>query len=140
MANIIYVDDRDNTITYSPSNGWELGGVNREYDNTTHGSILVGTPMEISFAFQVQGTRVMVYGTIAPAKDNNIIPPVSYYKVDNTPAVTYTAPAIQNTQYHQQFYDSGNLADGVHTVIINPLTTQNSTLWFDYYTYLPSSG
>ncbi|EGO03647.1 hypothetical protein SERLA73DRAFT_175201 [Serpula lacrymans var. lacrymans S7.3] len=131
---IVKVDDRDESITYSSTGIWWLGGVSQEYDTTTHGSTPNGTAMSISFSFQ--GSRVMVYGTIPPATLNTN-PSISYYTLDNNATATYTAPITQSTLYQQLFYDSGDLPESTHSVVISPLTSQNSSLWFDYYAYVP---
>ncbi|KAH7917896.1 hypothetical protein BV22DRAFT_982407, partial [Leucogyrophana mollusca] len=137
MASII-VDDRDPSIIY-PKGVWWEGGVYPEYDNTTSGSQTAGTPAQILFLFK--GTRIAVYGTISEAVLNNSIPPISTYDLDELPTSTYSAVNTQDTPlYRQQFYDSGVIADGQHTLVINPDTDQLSTMWFDYLEYMPSSG
>ncbi|KAF8064350.1 hypothetical protein FPV67DRAFT_216773 [Lyophyllum atratum] len=130
MANTVIVDDRDARIAYS--SGWFSSGGPNEFDSTTHGSRAAG----VKATFRFTGSSVAVYGTVADSgvyKD----PPISTYSIDGSSSVTYSAVPGSKAQYKQRYFQSPDLSDGEHTLVITS-TVANAYFWLDYLEFAPA--
>ncbi|KAF7966494.1 hypothetical protein HWV62_38136 [Athelia sp. TMB] len=96
------------------------------YDGTLHGTSTIGA--EITFSFT--GTSVYVYGTVAPTT----VPAVTNYTIDGGVPFTFVAPIVDFAAGDFCFYQSPNLVDGVHTLVITN-NANDVAYWFDYLTY-----
>jgi hypothetical protein len=145
---IVVVDDSNLTsITYLGT--WQIGGVQPEYNSTTHGTDVAGSTatfvfngmhnITVLFNFKPSsdpihqriGTAVAVYGTLSIEGAA-----ISTYSLDDTTLVTFTAPSVQEPVYQTLFYQSPSLQDGLHHLVITSLVT-NATFWLDYILYQP---
>ncbi|KAF7986362.1 hypothetical protein HWV62_35374 [Athelia sp. TMB] len=121
------VDDADPRIQYSGD--WVTSGSiegEQTYDGTLHGTSTIGA--EITFSFT--GTSVYVYGTVAPTT----VPAVTNYTIDGGVPFTFVAPIVDFAAGDFCFYQSPNLVDGVHTLVITN-NANDVAYWFDYLTY-----
>ncbi len=64
---------------------------------------------------------------------------MSTYALDSSAALTYIAANVSATTYHNRFYQSPILPDGLHTLVIT-ITSKGSLYWLDYFLYTPSSN
>ncbi|TFK26415.1 hypothetical protein FA15DRAFT_732426 [Coprinopsis marcescibilis] len=123
----IVIDDRDPNIQYSP--GWLTAGSNSEFMQTTTTTHISGASARLEFV----GTRISVFGTIS-IRD---VPPRSSYTIDDRDSLVFIGhtplvqPVDQNV-YHELFFESPTLSDGLHTLNITNLGTENP-LWLDYF-------
>ncbi|EIW77876.1 hypothetical protein CONPUDRAFT_75648 [Coniophora puteana RWD-64-598 SS2] len=110
----IIVDEADSQVQYS--GGWTNGGVYPEYDNTTHLTAGVGEYAMFNFT----GVWVSVYGTLGGTGltviDAGI--PQSQYVIDGGEPTNFTAPNVSQTLYHYQYFSSGLLSDGEHSLVV----------------------
>jgi len=134
----IIVDEADSQVQYS--GGWTTGGVYPEYDSTTHLTAGVGEYAMFNFT----GIWVSVYGTLGGTGltviDAGI--PQSQYVIDGGEPTSFTAPNVSQTLYHYQYFSSGLLSDGEHSLVVTYMGGSqggNSTLWLDFFEYLPSA-
>lgn len=73
------------------------------------------------------GTYVAVFGALKPVGTWNMH---SAYYLDGSPAVGFTPnPQVDSEQHQVQFYSSGSLSDGPHTLTIVNMGQQ---FWFDF--------
>ncbi|KAJ7593723.1 hypothetical protein C8J56DRAFT_1160513 [Mycena floridula] len=133
-----YIDDKDSSIQYSTaSDDWHAGGSPSEFLSTTQQSHRLGAKATVVF----YGTTIEVFGTIQSIANsvNGSTGPVSTYTIDGAPAVTFSGtPQVSNDIYQQQFFNSGLLADGRHTLVIQNML-QGPVLCLDYLHYTASS-
>jgi len=112
----LFVDDRDSAVHYS--SGWESAGTApEEYNGTTSYASLPGQTATLIF----RGTMVAVYGTIGAALSATTIPPQTSYSVDGGDPVIYTETMTSSLQYRQLFYQSLQLSDSQHKLVITNL-------------------
>lgn len=77
--------------------------------------------------FTFLGTSISVYGALFPAGTFNR---VSKYTIDGKNSTVYNPPGtISSEQHRVQFYDSGTLPFGQHTLTIENLGEE---YWFDF--------
>ena len=76
------------------------------------------------------GTSVYVYGTVAPTT----VPAVTNYTIDGGVPFNFVAPIVDFAAGDVCFYQSPNLVDGVHTLVITNLA-DDAAFWFDYLSY-----
>ncbi|KAF9457152.1 hypothetical protein BDZ94DRAFT_265027 [Collybia nuda] len=82
--------------------------------------------------FRFKGSFVEVFGTIGHGLDA----PVSTYRLDGLPSVTFK-PAIPNgTIYRQLYYKSTTLNDEQHILVITSIVS-NTVFWLDYFQITP---
>lgn len=79
------------------------------------------------------GTSVSVYGTV-PVTSSDPLVPESTYKLDSASAVTYTSPSVKTEQYHQLFFQSPELSNEQHTLVITTVKP-NTPFLLDYFAY-----
>ncbi|EKM53840.1 uncharacterized protein PHACADRAFT_148656 [Phanerochaete carnosa HHB-10118-sp] len=130
----IIVDNTNPEIDYLT--GW--------YNETTHTSdynqttAYSGNPNS-EFQFTFNGTSIAIYGCILP---NNTA--VSTYSLDTAASVTYTNKNSTEYMAKQLFYQSSNVPDGEHTLVVNAPDAVIGLPWttycFDYLTYVPSAS
>ncbi|KAF9458685.1 hypothetical protein BDZ94DRAFT_1239785 [Collybia nuda] len=113
------IDDTDPTIVYS--DGWGVGGVNAEFQSTTHLTKQAGAHLLVTF----EGISIEVYGTIT------LSGAVSKYSVDGSSASTYTSPAVARTDYRILFFRSPILPSGRHSLLVTSLL--DKTFYVDYF-------
>ncbi|KAL6301898.1 hypothetical protein BKA93DRAFT_827885 [Sparassis latifolia] len=125
-------------IIYTPESSWILN----YYYNTSAQGIYDGTLTSTSNAANVQfdfvGTRVLVFGSVGN-ESNPSTSPFSSYTVDGTPLDEFQGvlPPNQTQQDGVQFFDSGMLLNGSHTLTINVTweVTSSNTYMLDYIVY-----
>ncbi|KAF9457149.1 hypothetical protein BDZ94DRAFT_264913 [Collybia nuda] len=126
MTTFQNVDDRDPRVVYSGS--WVLGGVDQEFNRTTHGTVAGGSQARFTF----NGSSVTVYGTITNEPVGGIVlPPSSTYSIDGSTNATFN-PVPTSIQYRQIFYQSPVLQNTQHVLVITSLVS-NSVLWLDFF-------
>lgn len=125
----VIVDDWNPAVVYA-GNSWTLGGSQVEWNSTTHGSNTPGSGFSITF----HGTSISVYGTIGP--NATVSGPLrSTYTLENGSS-TYTASSTPDVQYHQLFYKSPDVPDGMHALQVTIDDAGPSRTYFlDYITY-----
>ncbi|KAF8225169.1 hypothetical protein L208DRAFT_1380750 [Tricholoma matsutake] len=132
MPDSRFIDDSDPGIKYSAD--WFIGGGSGDADGTTHGTMTAGATASFTFT----GTHVEVFGTIGTASSTD-----STYSVDGSSNITFSAtprPGQTGDLVHQQlFYQSPELADRQHTLVITS-TSVNNSFWIDYILYTPSTN
>ncbi|KAF7316068.1 hypothetical protein MIND_00124800 [Mycena indigotica] len=129
----IIVDDRDPSITYTPV--WNTQGNDglprsrqQEFEGTTSQPIQSSTN-SASFAFT--GTRITVFAAVAglPQGDLEIGIDGRLQRI-LLPNVSDSSPV-----FHNPAFDSGPLADGQYTLVMQDVTTGPSVFFFDYMIY-----
>ncbi|EIW81898.1 hypothetical protein CONPUDRAFT_152797 [Coniophora puteana RWD-64-598 SS2] len=134
------IDDRDAQISWSEH--WWQAGVSPEYDGTSTGSNRTGDTVTFTFT----GTWVSVYGMVGRNSYAGL--PTSSYAIDGGRPTVFEPLAMEDSVYRYQMFSSDILDDGVHTLIINNITTDctvpgtNGTIcliWLDFIEYMPSS-
>ncbi|KAJ3505012.1 hypothetical protein NLJ89_g7638 [Agrocybe chaxingu] len=112
------VDDRDSAITYlNASEGyWKTfgDGDNNEYYGTTTLSL-----------------SVAVYGTFEKLGED-LAPAITTYSIDGRPPVMFQALNTSTTLHRQLFYQSPNLEEGNHYLIIKNVIG-GDRVWLDYF-------
>ncbi|KIP01100.1 hypothetical protein PHLGIDRAFT_123668 [Phlebiopsis gigantea 11061_1 CR5-6] len=132
--NPVVVDDRDAQIDYLTP-WYKDPGQGTDFDQT----VSVSDNPNAAFQFKFTGTSVSVYGSIPT---NNTA--VTTYTIDFEAPVSFTNTPSSSYLSRQLCFQSHNLADGPHTLIV---TVPKSTIglpWtsfhFDYLTYTPSGA
>ncbi|EFI27464.1 hypothetical protein CC1G_15499 [Coprinopsis cinerea okayama7 len=116
------LDDRHPALVYS--SGWSRSGDPEEYRETTSWTRTVGATVTVQFT----GSRIVVFGTLSEGEL-----PSSTYRVDNGPISVFTPNRMFTMRYRSQFYDSGALAPGTHTLVItNQTEDPDDFLYLDY--------
>ncbi|KDQ23851.1 hypothetical protein PLEOSDRAFT_1086259 [Pleurotus ostreatus PC15] len=123
------VDDRDGRIQYS--DGWAKGGSKVEYLGTTTSTTTKGA----QFTFSFYGTFIKVFGTLAgttgPSRAPVLPDTITSYTVDGGEPVLFSGKPGNDVQYNQQFFSSGNLSIGTHT-IVGTRVNDGSPVYIDY--------
>ncbi|EKM50825.1 uncharacterized protein PHACADRAFT_213685 [Phanerochaete carnosa HHB-10118-sp] len=127
---VVRVDDRDPTIFYSGD--WYLGGNSEtEFDGTTHGALTNGSTIQYTF----NGTSIRFYGTVSGAPTGP--PSTSSFVVDNGESVLVATSQPADPMYQYEYFASGTLEDGMHTLVVTAVDTDTvDILWFDYLEYV----
>ncbi|KAF9456711.1 hypothetical protein BDZ94DRAFT_1274990 [Collybia nuda] len=130
------VDDRDPRVEYLPDPGlWMLGGVQEEFDSTTHGTAMTGSQVRFTF----QGPYVNVFGTIS-----NVPPypgaPISTYSLDGSSPQEFHPAPPNGISYRQAFYRSPWLEYKQHVLIITFTASSNASFWLDYFEIIPNEA
>jgi len=123
MSSIL--DDRDPDIIYSA--GWTQGGSATEYNSTTMYTDQAGANMTITF----QGTGIGVYGTIGSSNSNRV-PPQTTYQLDAGSDVTYIPELTTSAQHYQRFYQSAQVSNGNHTLLVTNIIGGCDPYFVDY--------
>ncbi|KAK7461768.1 hypothetical protein VKT23_008199 [Stygiomarasmius scandens] len=132
MVSVARLDDTDPSITYRGS--WWIGGRPNEYNTSTHGSKSVHSSASLTF----RGTQIAIYATL-DAKDPINPDPVSEIQIDGNVMSTYKPVLLDSEiQFRQKIFDSGVLLDGKHILSITSLVDSNTSIWLDYFEYIPS--
>ncbi|KAF7324609.1 hypothetical protein MKEN_00502200 [Mycena kentingensis (nom. inval.)] len=139
MSTVTRIDDRDGSVAYTGA--WDKGGTAREYQGTVSSSLKVGDSFVVSFS----GIGIGAYGTV----DASSAGVKASYSIDGGQAETVTSAASSDGQnaYDQQFWKSGTLDRGAHTLKVTMLATKpnagefEGTIWFDYFNVIrPAAG
>ncbi|KAF7421036.1 hypothetical protein PC9H_011556 [Pleurotus ostreatus] len=123
------VDDRDSRIQYS--GGWGKAGSKVEYLGTTTSTSTKGA----QFTFSFYGTSIKVFGTLAGTTGSSRAPvlpdAITSYTVDGGEPALFSGKPGNDVQYNQQFFSSGNLSIGTHT-IVGTRVNDGSPVYIDY--------
>ncbi|PFH49426.1 hypothetical protein AMATHDRAFT_4940 [Amanita thiersii Skay4041] len=131
----IFIDDRDNNIMYAGGD-WIAGfkqGIS-EYKRTVHSTNHSGS--RLAYAFR--GTSISAFGTLGNLS-NSSVPPSGNFIIDNSPAVSFQTHPVDTTLYRQMFFQSPDLSDGLHTLLMT-VSSDQVTFWLDYLMVTPSVG
>jgi len=120
----VLCDDQDSSISYAGGR-WTQSGFPGEYMETTTFTLQKGATARLTFS----GTRIGVYGTIVDKEGV----PISSYGIDggNT-TIFHPGNILQATQYRRQFFQSNELTEGSHTLVITTLA-DNAFFILDYF-------
>ena len=147
---ILYVDDRNPLISYTPNSSWIRGGNVADYDGTSTLSSIPGASASITFS----GRRIFPFFQLLLCSDINLTPKgkgirtipflapnipefvLSSYSIDNGPTTTHNATEQSAYQFQQNFFQSGPLVPGSHTLVVTHLAN-NATLFIDYFLVIP---
>ncbi|KAG6865237.1 hypothetical protein C0991_004179 [Blastosporella zonata] len=129
----LIIDDSSPQIAYSGQ--WDLGGVEQEYNHTTHGSWTKGSQATISFTGA--GISIEVYGTIGREQNNGdpAYSPITTYVIDgnNDSASTFTGTPETAIMYNQLLYQSPKLDRGEHQLVVTLTNSNMNPAWIDYF-------
>jgi hypothetical protein len=130
-AHLVIVDDNDTTIEYSGN--WSTENSSQyQYKDTIHESNMPGSAALFTFS----GTSIEVYGSIRDSSNSSI--PLISFQVDNMEDMEYFSINDEGRPFPRvQFYSSGSLSPGVHTLRVESLAPPGFGL--DYFVY-QSSG
>ncbi|KAK1225399.1 hypothetical protein PQX77_011669 [Marasmius sp. AFHP31] len=118
-------DDTAPILVYSPSNAWEIAGVNGEYNSTTHGTRNAGAQMQFVFS----GTGIDVYGT--KSFNMSSVPVTNRFTVDNGDPVLWSASPGENREFNTKMFSSRGLDNETHLLVMEVMV-ENSETWIDY--------
>ncbi|KAJ7578672.1 hypothetical protein C8J56DRAFT_1111701, partial [Mycena floridula] len=132
------VDDFDPIFQYSSTGGasdWYTAGTSSEFDNTVHSTRKAGATVTISFS----GAFINVYGTIPAYRSDFVSPITSSYTIDGGTPKPFAANLFSGSpvEYQQQFFASGSLQNGPHTLVIES-TTAEGAFYLDYVSFTDS--
>ncbi|KAF7304203.1 hypothetical protein MIND_00652400 [Mycena indigotica] len=124
---LVIVDEADDAVHYAGS--WGKSGADLEFAQTTHCTTTQGSTASFSFV----GTSISVYGTIAV----NTTAGALSFVLDNRSSATYTPTNMPSVIHHEQFYSSGTIANGSHSLVITQTAVDPArcVLFLDYITY-----
>ncbi|OSD04468.1 hypothetical protein PYCCODRAFT_1465942 [Trametes coccinea BRFM310] len=136
---IVNIDDNDtNDIDYQNPSLWqhELSQQNVQAGTYTQG--FTNAVAKVTF----NGTEVMVFGVAnPPPSKNGTLPPSVTFSIDGGSNNLVSSPTVKTPQYSYEFYDSGKLSPGEHTLQI--LVNSGDKDWpfvLDYIQYVPLSS
>ncbi|KAJ7174125.1 hypothetical protein C8R43DRAFT_1205239 [Mycena crocata] len=116
-----FIDDRNARITYSPATAWtEVDGTGVDFQHTSKRSTGVGDSLSLNF----EGKSISFYGGITSQIMN------ASMAIDGGPPVFFVPPAGAQTT-NNLIFNSGDLADGNHTLVVTAQTDQ--PVWADYF-------
>jgi hypothetical protein len=156
---VLYVDDRNPLISYTPNSSWIRGGNVFDYERTSTVSSTPGTSASITFSgrrkfpfFQallcsdtfsiigcLKGTGISVFGRIERLSPGIPEFVLSSYSVDDGPTTTCNATEQSAYQFQQNFFQSGPLEPSPHTLVVTQLTN-NARLIIDYFVIIPPNS
>ncbi|KAF7333782.1 hypothetical protein MVEN_02335000 [Mycena venus] len=118
-----FIDDRDSRITYTPA--WKQDDSVDYFQHAAKASTSAGDSFSVAF----EGKAISLYGPITDMSMN------ASMAIDGGPSVFFT-PSV--TGLNIAIYNSGDLTDGQHTLIV---TAQNEhPVWVDYFLVTPSTS
>ncbi|KAJ7174145.1 hypothetical protein C8R43DRAFT_977216 [Mycena crocata] len=123
-----FIDDRDPSVTYSPSTAWkQTDGTGVDFQHTSQSSTGAGDSLALKFA----GRSVSFYGGVTSQTMN------ASMSIDGGPPVFYVPPPNAPST-NNLIFNSGDLADGNHTLVV---TAQNDQpVWADYFLVTPGAS
>ncbi|KAK1225400.1 hypothetical protein PQX77_011670 [Marasmius sp. AFHP31] len=112
-------------LVYTPASVWEIGGVDGEYNSTTHGTRIAGARMQFIFT----GTGIDVYST--KSFNMSTAPATNRFTVDGGDPVTWSASPNPDQVFDTSMFSTRGLSEGTHTLVME-VTVENSETWIDY--------
>jgi len=86
-----------------------------------------------------KGTGISVFGTVERFSPGIPQFVVSSYSLDGGPTATYNATVQTQFQFQQNFFQSGPLVSGSHTLVATQLTN-NARFFIDYFLVIPPNS
>ncbi|KAK1230205.1 hypothetical protein PQX77_006714, partial [Marasmius sp. AFHP31] len=119
------LDDTVPSLVYTPADAWEIGGVDGEYNSTTHGTRIAGARMQFIFT----GTGIDVYGT--KSFNMSTAPATNRFTIDGGNPVTWSASPNPDRVFNTSMFSTRGLSEGTHALVME-VTVENSETWIDY--------
>ncbi|KAJ2975765.1 hypothetical protein NUW54_g11503 [Trametes sanguinea] len=133
---IVNIDDNDtNDIDYQNPSLWQHQLSQQNVQSGTYTQGFTNAVAKVTF----NGTEVMVFGVAnPPPSKNGTLPPSVTFSIDGGSGNLVSSPTVKSPQYSYEFYDSGKLSPGEHTLQI--LVNSGDKDWpfvLDYIQYVP---
>ncbi|KAM5545326.1 hypothetical protein V8D89_000939 [Ganoderma adspersum] len=131
LADSHLVDDQD----HNPNIDWDGPWRQTSHPSAMDETLTLGNQTGETITFTFTGTSVKVYGAFTPV---GLWVMSSVYAVDDgIPTVFTPSPEVLQEAFRQEFYDSGALPAGDHTLQITNMGVQ---LWLDYFQFDDNTG